>query len=357
MSRQRIGSAPSRSGPIRSPALAHRPRMAAVPNVKPGDAVGQAVQAALEGRVARIGECDPDARRGDSEGIHRLRTSTRRLRSELRAFQDLVEPQVAIAARERAQVAGGPAGAVRDLDVLLARLRKAAARNWVAMRKPWRRYFAHWRPGTKSPRRPFTKGCRASGIATLLVLLDQAIEQPQLKDEAWEPCRRVLPPLAAAAWRRVRKGAQSLRPSDPDAEFHELRKRAKRARYIAELIAPIVTRRKDPSANRFIRLMTQVQDTLGEHQDAVVAAAEIERCLAENADNTPLVKAAGRLTRRPSTKPPRGEDRIFQGLGQARSQEVNPLAQVPSQGPGVDASDNCISPPPARASAARSLLP
>jgi len=31
--------------------------------------------------------------------------------------------------------------------------------------------------------------------------------------------------------------------SHPDADFHELRKRAKRARYTAELIAPIMGRR------------------------------------------------------------------------------------------------------------------
>ena len=82
--------------------------------------------------------------------------------------------------------------------------------------------------------------------------------------------------MAAAAWRRLKKQGRGLRPSDPDAEFHELRKRAKRARYTAELIAPIMGRRAARAAGGFIRLLTQVQDTLGEHQDAVVAADEIE---------------------------------------------------------------------------------
>ncbi len=282
----------ARSDPLPS---VQRPRTAAAPIVKPGDAVGQAVKAALECAVARIGACDADARRGDSEGIHRLRTSTRRLRSELRAFQDLVEPQWRLPLERELKWLADLLGSVRDLDILMARLRKAAAsepgRDAAALAPLFRSLEARHEIAARA----LLEGLQDERYRKLLVLLDQAIARPQLKDEAWEPCRRILPALAAAAWRRVRKGAQNLRLSDPDAEFHELRKRAKRARYIAELIAPIITGRKDPSANRFIRLITQVQDTLGEHQDAVVAAAEIERSLAENAADAPLVEAAGRL--------------------------------------------------------------
>ncbi len=35
-------------------------------------------------------------------------------------------------------------------------------------------------------------------------------------------------------------------------------------------------------AQRFIRLTTQLQDILGEHQDAIVAATELQRFLARN---------------------------------------------------------------------------
>ncbi len=266
-----------------------------MPNVKPGDAVGQAVKAALAGAVARFGDCAAAARRGDVEGIHRLRTSTRRLRSELRAFQDLVEPQWRLPLERELKCLADLLGAVRDLDILMARLRKAAANQLGCDAEILAPLFRSLLDRHEVASRALHEGLQDERYRKLLVLLDQAIEHPQLKDEAWEPCRRTLPALAAAAWRRVRKGAQSLQSSDPDAEFHELRKRAKRARYIAELIAPIIVGRKNPSASRFIRLMTQVQDTLGEHQDAIVAAVEIERSLAENADNAPFVEVGGRL--------------------------------------------------------------
>jgi hypothetical protein len=61
------------------------------------------------------------------------------------------------------------------------------------------------------------------------------------------------------------------------------------------LIAPIIGRHDKSSADRFIRLTTKVQDTLGAHQDAVVATAEIERSLADNAGHSSFVCAANRL--------------------------------------------------------------
>ena len=52
-----------------------------LPRVKPGDPVGHAVLASLETAVSRIQAIEQAAGQGDSEGIHRLRTTTRRLRA------------------------------------------------------------------------------------------------------------------------------------------------------------------------------------------------------------------------------------------------------------------------------------
>ena len=61
----------------------------------------------------------------------------------------------------------------------------------------------------------------------LLASLAAAIECPALKDDAWEPCRNALPPLAAAAWRKLKKGGRDLEAASPDADFHQVRKLAK----------------------------------------------------------------------------------------------------------------------------------
>ncbi len=76
-------------------------------------------------------------------------------------------------------------------------------------------------------------------------------------------------------------------PAEPaDWELHRVRKLGKRARYAAELV----------SRKEFVREAKALQDVLGEHQDAVVAAERL-RELAAGATPGQAV-AAGRLVER-----------------------------------------------------------
>src|SRR5262249_85343 len=88
--------------------------------------------------------------------------------------------------------------------------------------------------------------------------------------------------------------AKGLRLSDPGEKFHEVRKRAKRARYTAELTAPVL-RRGARGARRFIRLTTRIQDALGAYHDAIVAIEEIEQALRGKAKDSPVVEAGESL--------------------------------------------------------------
>ena len=59
-------------------------------------------------------------------------------------------------------------------------------------------------------------------------------------------------------------------PDDPsDEQLHEVRIEAKRCRYAAEAVAAAVGKR----ARAFAKAIADLQDVLGEHQDAVVAVA------------------------------------------------------------------------------------
>ena len=69
--------------------------------------------------------------------------------------------------------------------------------------------------------------------------------------------------------RRVRRKARRL-PRDPsDAQLHDVRKAVKRARYAAELAAAVGVK----GTGKYLKRAKAVQDVLGDHQDAVVAAA------------------------------------------------------------------------------------
>jgi CHAD domain-containing protein len=79
---------------------------------------------------------------------------------------------------------------------------------------------------------------------------------------------------------------------DPtDAELHEIRKRAKRARYAAELAAGALHEDAEPLAHRLAAL----QDVLGELQDAVVADDRLTTLVREDRLSAQAAFAAGKL--------------------------------------------------------------
>jgi CHAD domain-containing protein len=302
----RLSSRPNGKASSRPEPPLIQPAVVAMPRIKPGQPAVDLIRSALWSAMARLDAADPEARRGDVEGIHRLRTSTRRLRSEMKAVRELVERDWREHLQEELKWLAGMLGNVRDLDILSHRLRSAieptAGQNGNAgalatppPNGPLEPLFhdLDQRHGRNS--RALRGALQSERYRNLVAALKGSIVDPAIKEEAWEPCRTALPPLVAEAWRRLRCGGRDLGPDSPDADFHEVRKSAKRARYTAELIAPALGRRAERRAKRFVRLTTQVQDILGEHQDAIIAATEIGRFLDAHPHDDELVPAARSL--------------------------------------------------------------
>jgi CHAD domain-containing protein len=286
----------------------------ALPRVRPDDPVGQVVSATLRQAVSRIAAMEAQVRRGEVEGIHRLRTTTRRLRSELRALENFVDQEWRERIEEELKWLARRLGDIRDMDILLARLKKAAAKREEghASEAVLAPLFAKFQSRRAQAAWSLSDALHSDRYRGLLASLEQAGLEPPLTEAAAEPCRRALPPAARGAWRRLKKEGRSLRQADPDQEFHNLRKEAKRARYTAELIAPLIGGRATKRSVRFIRLVTEVQDVLGEHQDAVVAVHEIELGLAEYADHPGFVPAAQALLEWEHDKAQAARDAFFQ---------------------------------------------
>ena len=164
--------------------------------------------------------------------------------------------------------------------------------NETLLDGPLQPLFFHLRERHARNSQALREALQGERYSDLVAALKASIAEPAIKEEAWESCRTALPPLVAAAWRRLKSGSRELDQGAADADFHEVRKSAKRARYTAELIAPALGRRAERRAKRFIRLTTKVQDVLGEHQDAIVATAEIERFLADHPHDDAAARAA-----------------------------------------------------------------
>jgi CHAD domain-containing protein len=80
--------------------------------------------------------------------------------------------------------------------------------------------------------------------------------------------------------RRARRKAGRLPKRPADSELHEVRKAVKRARYAAELAAALGL----TGTGKYLKRAKHVQDVLGDHQDAVVAADVLRGLGTELAD-------------------------------------------------------------------------
>jgi CHAD domain-containing protein len=273
------------------------PAVVRAPGIKPGAPAGLAAMHALRTALSRMGTHESAAKRGDPEGVHRLRAASRRLRSELGALEDIVAQKWRERIEGELKWLAGLLGEVRDLDILLTRLREGARE--LELKEVDRHSLAPLFTNVEARRaqagRRVSESLDSDRYRALVESLEQGALHPQLEEAAGLACRVVLPPAAKGAWRRLRKSARALRSNDPAAEFHEARKRAKRCRYTAELIAPLLGRRALRAAGEFIRLMARVQDSLGEHQDALITASELETALDEHAGDSALVQNASAL--------------------------------------------------------------
>lgn len=246
------------------------PDVAVTHRLAPSPTAGEVIRNALAASVARLIAHDPGVRLGDDpEDVHQARVATRRLRSDLRTFHDLLDADWTQSLRRDLKGIAHELGEVRDTEVLLDRLRTHAeqlpAADRPAARKIIQRLLERW-DEARAELRDALAGTR---YAELLDRLVEAAREPALLPEAGGPAAELLPPLARKPWEKLAATVDEL-PDDPSGEqLHEVRIRAKRCRYAAEAVAPAIGKR----ARAFAKAIADLQDVLGEHQDAVVAEA------------------------------------------------------------------------------------
>ena len=86
--------------------------------------VADVIHVAIADAVERLHEHEDGARRGgDPEDVHQARVAARRLRSDLKTFHAFCDPEWTSDVRAELAWLGGELGAVRDIEVMLQRLR------------------------------------------------------------------------------------------------------------------------------------------------------------------------------------------------------------------------------------------
>lgn len=246
------------------------------------------VRRALLDQYDAILRADPGVRAGgDSEDLHDLRVAIRRLRAILRAARPLLNEEWANDLRARLGEVGRALGPARDADVLIERLRAEAADLPDDERAAFWRLLRRLETERKRARRTMLTLLDSEEYESLLDEVEDAASAPRFSGDDV-----ALASIAAKEFDRLRKAARAM-PRNPDDEtLHALRIRAKRARYAAEMAAPVGGK----ASRRFVARAKGLQDVIGEHQDAVVAQARL-RGLADDAEPLAAV-AVGRLLER-----------------------------------------------------------
>ena len=249
--------------------------------VGPTKTLGEVAFAVLRRQFAEMRSHEPGTRIGeDPEELHDMRVATRRMRAAIKVFEGAL-PGRARWFREELRWVAGVLGDVRDLDVQIGRLDA-------------------WKSGADEESSDFLgkildviKKRRADARGRMLDALNSAryerlqtsfgemlrrgpgVERELAQGNGHgpedEPITSAAPALLSARYRKWRKAAKRLEESSPPENFHDLRKKGKRLRYALEFVSEVYGK---PVAG-LISSLKALQNDLGDHQDAVVAAGTL----------------------------------------------------------------------------------
>jgi CHAD domain-containing protein len=236
--------------------------------VGPEDPAGAAVTAHIRRHARAFLLQDVRVRRDLPDSVHQMRVAARRLRSGLKVFEPMLDVEWAEALRTELGWIAGELGVSRDTEVLQARIDLHADEVGEDFAGLIRAVVDPALSGQWHDARDHALNAMLSKRYRLFLddLVDAA-RAPRLNPTAQAPAGEVLPPLVDKAWNKLAKEVKHLRLDGPSDDWHEARIRAKKARYAAEAVAPVM----GEHVKRFAKALSGVTEVLGEHQDAWVA--------------------------------------------------------------------------------------
>lgn len=209
-------------------------------------------------------------RADEPDAVHRMRVAARRLRSVIKTYGSVFPADAADPVRDELQWLGSVLGHARDAEVLAEHFGTTLdALPPDLLRGPVRyRLVDAYRERYTAAHSEVMAVLDGPRHRDLVAALDALCANPADTGRPRAELRR--------AHRRVMKAGrkaglldQDAAPGPPDA-LHTTRKRAKALRYAAEAITA-----SRPPADRVAVAAERLQTVLGEHQDAVVAGAEV----------------------------------------------------------------------------------
>lgn len=210
----------------------------------------------------------------DPEFLHDLRVATRRTRSALTQIKGVLPPAQAAEFKGRFAWLQQVTGAARDLDVYRLSLDDYLLRLPSSLRPYLGPLEGFLVARHRAAQRQLTEVLESREFAQLVDDWRAFLDEPQAQEPAPSESGRSTQEVADASiwrlYRRLRREGQAIGPNSPAPELHELRKTAKKLRYLMEFF-----RRLYPAdeINPLIKLCKGLLDNLGAFQDLAVQAA------------------------------------------------------------------------------------
>ena len=218
---------------------------------------------ALTMYVQALKRFDPGTRLGgEPEELHQMRVAIRRLRAVLRSARQLVEPEWADPLMAGLTWLGRLLGYGRDLDVQIEYFRNEAKVLKPQDRRPIERFVSGLEEGRRTFQQLLMDEMNSAAYLGFLSKLELAVHEPAMVEQDL-----TLADIAARQFKNLCKTMRRLPEHPSNEELHQVRIKAKRARYAAELAEPCIGK----CAARFAKSAKSLQDLLGIHQDAVLA--------------------------------------------------------------------------------------
>jgi CHAD domain-containing protein len=247
--------------------------------------IGEAGVRVLRRHFLQAWKNEPAARLGrDPEALHDFRVALRRLRAAMRMFEVFL-PRRITALSDPLRAWMRATGDVRDLDVQLAQLREWSAtidpRDRSALDPLIQRIEAQHA-------RARAKMLKILGSRRTERLVDRTTKALQRGigsrlPSAKIPVRLAAPDLIFDRHRKLVKKGKRLTESSSAEDFHQARIRGKKLRYAIEFLSDVYG---DP-AERALRNLEELQDLLGQHQDAVVASNRLRELIGGSSPKLP----------------------------------------------------------------------
>lgn len=230
-------------------------------------------------QVQVLTDQDPRVRQDASDSGHKMRISTRRLRSALATYRKLLDADVVSHLRGELKWLAGVLGPARDAQVMHQRLNDlvAAEPTELIIGPVSQRIDKQLGADFDAAHRKALDALNDERYFHLLDALDALLAAPPLTGLASEPAHKIVPDLIRKDWKRLRKAVNAAMRTPGgvahETAMHDVRKSAKRLRYAAESAASVRGKR----VVRLARSARRLQRILGDHQDSVVARDLLRR--------------------------------------------------------------------------------